>query len=1256
MLSKFSVKRPHTVVVAVIIVLILGIVAYMGMQVDLLPSIDLPYSVIITSYVGASPEEVETVVTKPLEQSMATVANIKNVMSVSSENTSMIILEFNQGTDMNAAANEMREKIDLVKPFWDDDNIGSPMIVQVNPDMMPIMVASVDMDGMSAEECSAFVDESVLPRLESIEGVASVTAMGMAENRINVTIDDERIDEINEAIAASINGNISKAKSMLSAARSQIQAAYGSLESAKAEGEAQLNEAQSQLDAGKDALSGSQKELETAIAGLKQQKTALESEISGLKQQKSSLEQQIKEYTDQGEEAPSELTSQLTSVESELKTKEASLAEIEKQSSEAEASLAEVNGQMTLLDGQQAELDKGREELNQQLSSAKSQLDSGMAQVNSQSAKLSSAAASAKKSSDIKAYVTKEMIAGVLMAQNFSMPAGTLDAEEGSYSVKVGDNLKSLEDIGNLFLFELDIDGVDDIRIKDVATVEMASPDGNTYTKVNGNNGILLAFEKQSDYSTSDVSGNIAKVMSSLEEEHEGLSFYPFMDQGEYVRMIVNSVLENLLLGAALAIIILMLCLKDIRPTAIIAVSIPASVLFALVLMYFTGVTMNLISMSGLALGVGMLVDNSIVVIENIYRLRREGMSAIRAAVYGAKQVSGAIVASTLTTISVFIPVAFSNGMSKELFMDMGLTIGFSLIASLIVALTVVPSMASRVLKNGSGKEVTLFTRLNAGYEKLLRKVLSRRKLTIVVICGVLILSVVLSISRGFSFMPEYDSTELTATLTTEDEDMSTADFYAAADAVTEAALDLEGVEAIGSMSSNAGGSMAMMSGGDEKSVSIYIKLDEKHPAKSDELEKEMTGAAEKHGCELDISASTNAMSMLGGLGVQLTVKGDDLSELSSFTKQLGDDIAAIDGVEEVVSDMETPVSQLMITVDKDAAMKKGLTVAQVYQTVAQEIAADNAATTMTVNGTEYSVFVIDGGEEKLSIDDISGIEVKGENGKAEVGDIAEVAVEDSPSSVYRSNQQRYMTVSVTIDPDAVTSSVSGEVEKLVENYDMPAGISVEVGGETATVSEYMQDLVLAIALALVLMYLIMVAQFQSLKSPFIVMFTVPLAFTGGFLALFVCGFDVSVVALLGFLVLSGVVVNNGIVLVDYVNRLISEGMDLTEALVLGGKTRMRPILMTAMTTVLAMLTMALGIGEGMEMVQPMAVVAVGGLIYATIMTLFFVPVMYDIMHRKNLGRGRRRLSDAAFEAELSGENAVLEPVKEEVSMEEEDV
>lgn len=1221
MLSKFSVKRPYTVIVGVVIVLILGIVSFMGMQVDLLPSINLPYSVVVTSYTGASPEEVETVVSKPLEQSMATVSNIKNVMSVSSENISMVVLEFNQDTDMTAAANEMREKIDLVTPYWDDDNIGAPMIMQLNPDMVPVVVASIDMEEKDAGELSAFVDESVLPRLESVEGVASVNTFGMAENRINVTIDDELIDDINEAIGASIDGDINKAKAMLGAARSQIQAGYSALNSAKAEGEAKLDEAQKQLDEGKATLEGSLPELEKAVAALEQQKNSVDSELSALKNEKASAEAEAKKYSDADEAIPGELTAKIQSLDAQISEKEKELSGIEAQLSEAKQGLESAQAQLTLLEGQQSEVDKGRAELNDQLGSAKSQLDSGLSQVNAQSSKLSSAAATAKKNADIKEYITKEMISGILMAQNFDMPAGTFDAKEGSYSVKVGKSLSSLADVENLLLFELNMAGVDDIRVKDVARVATAGVDDASYTKINGNPGILLSFEKQSNYSTAEVSENIQSVMTDLGDEYEGFSYRPFMDQGEYVHIIIDSIIDNLLLGAILAIVILIICLKDIRPTAIVAVSIPASLLFALVMMYFTGVTMNLISMSGLALGVGMLVDNSIVVIENTYRLRKEGVPAMDAAIDGAKQVAGAIVASTLTTICVFIPIAFTDGMSKDLFKDMGLTIGYSLVASLIVALTVVPSMASRVLKKDSDKDSSLFAFLKEKYDKSIRWILGHRKLTIWAICLLLVVSTVLSLSRGFSFMPEYDSTELTATLTTEDEDMSEAAFYSVADDIMAAALKNDGVDSIAGMGGSTAAMSMMSSGGDDRNVSMYILLDEKHPAKSKELERQLQKVAESKNCEISLSSGMDMMSYLGGSGITLTVKGEDLSELSSFTKQLGEDIAEVEGIEEVTSDMESPSQQLMVTVDKDKAMKEGLTVAQVFQAIAGDIAGDKAATTMTVDGTEYSVFVIDPGDKERSIDEISDIEVEGEKGKAKVGDIADVGVENSPSSVYRQNQQRYMTVSATVCDDAVTSKVTDHVEKLVNRYDMPSGITVEVGGESVTVGEYMTDLVKAILLALVLMYLIMVAQFQSLRSPFIVMFTVPLAFTGGFLALFLCGFDVSVIALLGFLVLSGVVVNNGIVLVDYVNQLVEGGMEVKEALVLGGKTRLRPILMTAMTTILAMLTMALGIGDGTEMVQPMAIVSIGGLLYATIMTLYFVPVMYDLMH----GKGREK-------------------------------
>lgn len=1252
MLSKFSVKRPYTVVVAVLVVLILGIVAFMGMQVDLMPSINLPYSVVVTTYAGASPEEVEAVITEPLEQSMATVSNIKNIMSISSENMSLVILEFNQSTEMSVAANEMREKIDLVKPYWsDEERISAPMIMQLNPDMMPVIIASVDVDGKDAEELSAFIDKSILPKLESVEGVAAVTAIGMLENRIDVTIDEKLIDEINDVISASINGDIGKAKAMLASARAEIQAGYDQLEAARAQGEAELNAAQSQLDAGKKELNNTKSQLESAISGLEQQKTALSGAIAQLEGEKASLEAQIKAYTDKGESAPGELTSALSQVETNLAQQKAALGEIEKNLAASKAGLEEVNAQGALLDGQQAELDKGRQQMEKEMTTAKSQLDEGMAQVNSGSAQLSSAASQAKSSADINKFITKEMISGILMAQNFSMPAGNIDAVEGTFSVKVGDDLRSLEDIENLLLFELNMAGVDDIRIKDVAYVDFAKPETDTYTKINGNNGILLSIEKQSNYSTSEVSDNVNAAMADLQKDYEGVTYFPFMDQGEYVHSIINSVLENLLMGAILAILILILFLKDYRPTLIIAVSIPSSLLFAMVMMYFTGISMNLISMSGLALGVGMLVDNSIVVIENIYRLRKEGMPSMKAAVYGAKQVAGAIIASTLTTISVFVPIAFTNGMSKELFIDMGLTIGFSLVASLIVALTVVPSMASRVLRKENNKEERFMGTLHRKYDGWIRWILDHKKITTIAVCVLLVASIVLSFSRGFSFMPSFESTELTATLSTEDDEMSLDEFYAAADAVTEKALSVKGVEAIGSMSTGAGSAMSMMSGGEDKSITMYMLLDPKHPAKGEELRDLLTETAEKHGCEIAVTTSTDVMSMLGGAGVSMTVKCSDLDELAAFTKELGNDLKAIDGVGEVISDMENPSAQLMITVDKDKAMKKGLTVAQVYQTVAEEVAADTAATKMMMNGSEYSIYVLDNSEEQISIEDISAIKVSGENGSAEVGEIAEITQEDSPASIYRINQQRYMTVTALVADGAVASKVTSEVQDYMKDYEMPEGISVDVGGESVTVQEYMEDLFLAIFVALILMYLIMVAQFQSLRAPFIVMFTVPLAFTGGFLALFLLGFDVSVVALLGCLVLCGIIVNNGIVLVDYINRLISEGMDLREAIVLGGKTRMRPIMMTALTTILAMLPMALAIGEGMEMIQPMAIVTIGGLVYATIMTLFFVPAMYEIFYRKRVAAGKIMLSDAAFDAMLEEEmnsNTIFDAVPEE--------
>ncbi len=1253
MLSKFSVNKPYTVVVAVILVLILGFISFTGMQTDLLPSIDLPYAVVVTTYPGATPEEVETVITKPVEQSMATISNIKTVSSQSAENMSMVILEFYQGTNMDSAMLEMRESLDMIDSMWTDDTIASPMIMKINPDMMPIMVASVDQEGLSHDDLSLLVEDTVLPSFERLEGVASVTAMGLSDESLKVTIDQERIDLVNDAIAAAIDGDIDQARAALNQARAQLNSASQQIEAQVQSGKAQIAEGEKQIAAAKEQLDASEGELDKTISGLQSQKADLVDQREGLVTEKSALEGQIQKLEEAGETVPQSLIEQREQVNAALAKLDSAIGEIDAGLEQATAGKKEIAAQRQTVTAKEQELAAGKSEMESQVADARAKVAQGKAEVNSQASTLEEQAAAAKEEASIDDIITVDMISGILAAQNFSMPAGSLKSDSATYTVKVGDAFNTVEEINNILLFEMDLDGVDDVRLSDVASVSMTDAADDAYAKVNGNDGVLLSFQKQSSYSTSEVSEKINAAIKTLEEDNEGLTITCFMDQGIYIKMVTDSVLQNLLFGGILAIFILLLFLRDIRPTLVVAISIPASVLFALVMMYFTGVTLNIISLSGLALGVGMLVDNSIVVIENIYRLRRQGVPTKEAAIEGAKQVSGAIVASTLTTICVFFPIVFTDGMSKELFMDMGLTIAYSLIASLLVALSLVPSMANGVLRKEYKGEGKLFKKFQNAYEKVLRWCL-RHKITVII--GVVVLlfgSAYFAVAQGTSFMPESDSTEMMATVTIED-DYTQEDLFQFADTVMAAAMDIPEVSAVGAMDSSSGG-MGGIGGttGEVTSVSFYILLDEDKTRSNKAIGRDLAAATEDLDCEVSITTSSMDMSMLGGSGIQLTVKGEDLDKLAEITGDLSQLMADIEGVAEVTDTMDDANPEIVVTVDKDEAMAQGFTVAQVYAAVSAAIDTNTQASTLNMDGKEYPIIVLEGSAETMSAAEIADIPLKAEAGSSSqaapglsagaasedkdeddeeltVGDVAEISEKQSPASISRSSQQRYMSTTATVGDGYNIGLVSAEVKEKLAAYELPSGYTVEIAGESVTIEDSINDLIKVILLALVLTYLIMVAQFQSLRSPFIVMFTVPLAFTGGFLALLITGMDVSVIAMLGFLVLTGVVVNNGIVLVDYINRLRSDGMSQGEAIVQGGRTRIRPVMMTALTTILALVTMAMGLGTGGEMVQPMAVVCIGGLAYATLLTVFVVPVMYDVMHRKERRAAKKRQKLAA--------------------------
>ena len=1347
MLPQFSVRKPYTVLVAVVLVLVLGVISFTGMTTDLLPAMELPYVVVMTTYPGASPEKIETTVTKPLEAVLGTTGGIKNVSSVSSENASIVILEFEQGTNMDSAMIELSSNVDLVSGQM-DDAVGTPMLMKISPDMLPVMVASVDMDGMDVKEISAFADETVMPAFERIDGVASVDATGLVEQQVTVTLDQVKIDALNDKVLAGVDSDLADAqrelregqakvadgKAKLAEGEAALESQKGSALDKLAQGSAQVDGASATLSAllsEETTLTANQKAFEAERDGYTQAKQGYEGINTALAGARDTARQAAAAAAKQGvldsvnallaqmgrpavgtyEEAaavyaqlqqtqpglpalpdPAVVGEQAAAavpanVDALLALDDASfeafkaqagalpggeqLAALTKESltqlrdavlradtrlPEVEAELSNITTRLAVISGMKpaleenlkkaqdayAELEKGKmtavNELTRgevTLSTTKTQLEDAEQKLADAQEQFDQARDAAYKKADLSGVLTADMLGNILMAQNFNMPAGYITEGEEQYLVKVGEEYASLEELENTLLMHMDVDGVGDVRLSDVADIALTDNAGESYAKVNGNDGVVLSFQKQSTASTATVSQRINSAIAQLQEQNPGLHITPLMDQGDYIDMVVGSVLSNLLWGGLLAIIVLIFFLKDAKPTFIVACSIPFSLMCAITLMYFTDVTLNIISLSGLALGVGMLVDNSIVVIENIYRLRSLGVPASKAAIQGAKQVSGAIFASTLTTICVFLPIVFTQGISRELFTDMGLTIAYSLLASLVVALTLVPAMGAAVLKNTKEKSHRWFDAFVEGYQRLLGWALRHKAPVLAGVTALLAISIFLTTQMGTAFIPAMDSPQMSAILTMP-RGAAQQDAYAMADTVMERIAAVDGVETVGAMSGGSG--MSSMMGGSSSggSITYYILLSDDRTATNADVSAAIEAQVADLDCTVEVQESTMDMSALGGSGVELVITGRGLDEMNAIADDLRGILRSTEGLVDISENSVTGNPETRITVDKYKAMQHGLTVAQIYSELAAELKAENTATTLTLDGTDTPVVVVKPAGQAPTRGNIMDhaftvTNAEGEEETVRLYDIAAKQETDSVSSINRENGARTMSVSAGVDARHNIGLVSRELEKKLADYELPEGYTVEIAGENETINSAMTDLVKMIALAVVFIYLIMVAQFQSLMSPFIVMFTIPLAFTGGLLALWLTGSELSIIAMLGFLVLAGVVVNNGIVFVDNINQLRLAGMDRTEAILETGRTRIRPVLMTALTTILAMSTMALGIGDGAEMTQPMAIVTIGGLTYATLLTLLVVPVLYDTFRKKPLYDPE--LDDAAADA-----------------------
>ncbi|WP_343338093.1 efflux RND transporter permease subunit [Terrisporobacter petrolearius] len=1209
LLPKFSVRKPLTVFVSVIMVLMLGFVSFTKMTPDLLPSIDLPYVIAMTTYPGSSPEKIETTVTKPIEQAVSTTSGIKNVTSVSNENYSVVILEFNQDTNMDTAMLDLNGKIDLIKDSL-EDGVGATTLMQLNPDMMPVMTLSIDVDNMDIQEVSTYVNNEIIPKFERINGVASVTGTGLVEKQLEISLNKDKIDQLNKELKSSVTSKLDKQQSQLNNAKSEIKNGKAALEKQSNTQMKKLLEASSQLQSGISQLES----MAGILNSTGSSKEDLEKYITSATTTLNDTKSKLKYLKEQLNDLPEESAVDKKQLQKDIASLESIITSLEKAIANAGQGIGAIDSLETLKK-QQKELESAKLTLSQELTKATVQLSLSESQIKSAETQLNEARKQALESADITNKITPETINQILTAENFSMPAGYISDDETEYSVKVGDKFTSINEVKNLILFSMD--GVGDVHLKDIANVKMSDNSSDSYTNVNGNAGVILSFQKTSTASTTKVCNEINKVIKDLNNSNDKLHILSLMDQGVYIDFIISSVLDNLIYGGILAIIVLLIFLKSIKPTIVIAFSIPISLLFAIVLMYFSGVTLNIISLSGLALGVGMLVDNSIVVIENIYRLRNKGMGKFKAAVYGARQVSGAIFASTLTTICVFLPIVFTEGITRQLFTDMGLTIAYSLIASLIVALTLVPCMASNLLSNVDEKPHPLFDKIVDGYEKLLRLCLRFKPVVLCFSVALLIVAAFATTKIGTSFMPKMDSPQMMATINI-DSDLPKDEARHITDQVVQQVLTIDDVEGIGAM--NSSGTMSFgTSSNNPNNMSAYVILKDDKKKTNDEISEEIKEKTKSLNCEVTVSSSSMDTSSLGGSGLKIIVKGDDLDELKKISDDLVGMLSKIEGTTDINGGMGVTTKEEKIVINKNKAMKHGLTVAQVFQQVSAKLSTETTSTTLTINSEDYPVIIVNNNTSNL--DKLKNVEITGTKGTESVSvklkDISSIEMTDTPTSINHDNQTRYISVTAGIDSKHNIGLVSKEVQSKLDDYKAPTGYEIKMGGETESINQAISDLIKMIALAIAFIYLIMVAQFQSLLSPFIVMFTIPLAFTGGLLALIITGQELSVISMLGFLVLAGVVVNNGIVFVDYVNQLRINGLNKKDALIEAGRTRIRPILMTALTTILAMSTMALGVGMGAEMSQALAIVTIGGLTYATLLTLFVVPTLYDIFHRR---------------------------------------
>lgn len=1040
-LSEISVRRPVTVLMMVFIVLILGFVSYTRIPLDLMPEMELPVAVVSTTYSGVGPQEIETLITRPMEQAVATVQNLDTITSSSSEGSSIIVVQFNFGTDMDQAALELREKIDQVKAFLPQD-AGTPMVFKLDLNSSPILILALSSEDKTMSELQTLAEDKIQPRMERTEGVASVSITGGTKDIIEIRTESEKLS------------------------------GYG---------------------------------------------------------------------------------------------------------------------------------------------------------------------------------ISLSYLAQILGAENISLPGGAVKKGSQELSIKTTGEFQTVEQIENVFI---PLPTGSSVQLKDLADIELVSAEQSTISKVNGNPGISINIQKQSDANTVLVAEAAMKEVEKLKQELPGVEITVIEDTSEYIKASLNQVTEHGLVGALLAVVVLYIFLRNMRTTLIIASSIPISIIATFCLLYFNNITLNMMTLGGLMLGIGRLVDDSVVVLENIYRFRQNGYSRVEAAIKGSSEVIVAIMASTLTTVAVFLPIVFVQGLTSTLFKQFALTIAFALGASLVVSMTVVPMLSAKLLKIDKSKNASfngfnpiikaeggilpeenidkkgffptfnfltrLHDKFDQGYEallgtyrKLLRWALHHRKKVLVITTIVTLVSTASIGVVGAEFMPTTDEGLVNISVTLPDgaELEKTVDIM---DQIEGNIADIPEIETV-FLNAGSGGYMSM-SGNQGNIGSFYVKLkdlDERKRGVEEISEDIRTRVRDIPGAKISVTVSS--MMSMGGTAISITVKGEELDRL----KEIGDDfveiIKNVPGTREVKSSYQDGIPEVAISVNRDTASQYGLTAGSIANAVRSTVSGATG-TRFKYKGSEIDVRIKGDEHFNQNLQSLEQIPISTNYGyTVTLGEVADIAIQQGPVSISRDNQVRTITVTSELSGRDV-GSVSSDIQAALNNYQLEDQYSYEMGGQQEEMVDAFSDLFLALVLAVILVYMVMASQFESLIHPFVIMFSMPVGFAGGFLGLFITGKPLSVISAIGLIMLAGIVVSNSIVLVDYINtrrRVYNE--NVYDAIINASPIRLRPILMTTMTTVMAMLPLSLGIGEGAELQAPMAIVVVSGMIFSTLVTLILIPVMYAI-------------------------------------------